>query len=543
MAGSRLITALVLMAVTSARADAVRTTQGALVGLSALDGVRAFEGIPFARAPVGDLRWRPPAPPLAWEGVRAADHFGPRPMQLRLWGDMRFRSNSMSEDCLTLNVWTPTGATAESRLPVMVYFYGGGFAGGAADEYRYDGAAMARRGMVVVTANYRLGVFGFLAHPELTAESPEHACGNYGLMDQVAALAWVRTNIGPFGGDAGHVTIAGESAGAFSVAYLMASARPRGMFTAAIGQSGGVLRADATLGLAEAERDGEQFATAAGARSLAELRAMPAEKVLLATRRASKVPYWSAGIVDGSFLTEPAAVTFAAGRQARVPLMVGRTNGESGYRPVVKRGRPTTAAYVAAVRTLYGPDAEQVLDAYPPGTTDLSARDAAAALGGDRTIGTATWRWIDLALRTGGSPVYAFSFDHPRPRPRSAVHATTTTAPAKAADPNGEREDATLPSPGAPHASDIEYVLGNLATNPVYAWTADDARASDVSLSYFAAFVKTTDPASPGLPAWPAAVAGDVRTMHLDATPHVEPEAGRRRHELLDRLPATRPVG
>jgi para-nitrobenzyl esterase len=460
-------------------------------------------------------------------------------MQASLYGDMRFRSDGMSEDCLYLNVWTPATAAPGARLPVLVYFYGGGFAAGSADEYRYDGAAMARRGMVVVTANYRLGAFGFLAHPALTAESPDHASGNYGLLDQVAALAWVHRNVAAFGGDPDRVTIGGESAGAFSVADLMASARSRGLFAAAIGESGGVVRADQSQTLADAERAGVRFAAAAGAATLADLRRLSADDVLRPTRRPVQPPYWSAGIIDGLFLTEPPAVTFAAGRQAHVPLLVGRTDAEMGYRPVIRHGRPTVAAYVADVRRLYGDQADRVLALYPPGDTDASARDAAAALGADRTIGTPTWRWTDLSERTGGCPVYAFSFDHPRPPVRPG---DVPDKPAADADPSGEREDPSMRTPGAGHSVDIEYVLGNLATNRRYDWTATDQQASAAVGAYFAAFVRTGDPNVASLPAWPAVSVGAGPVMHLDVTPHVEPETGQARHRMLDGLPATRPV-
>ena len=221
-------------------AEQVKTANGVVEGVTEKSGIRAFRGIPFAAPPVGDLRWKPPQPVKNWEGVRQADKFGPRAMQRPIFGDMNFRSDGMSEDCLYLNVWTPA-KSGDERLPVLVYFYGGGFMAGDGSEPRYDGASMARKGIVAVTVNYRLGVFGFLAHPELTGESPHHASGNYGLLDQNAALRWVRRNIAAFGGDPDKVTIAGESAGSVSVSAQMASPLSKDLIAGAIGESGSLM--------------------------------------------------------------------------------------------------------------------------------------------------------------------------------------------------------------------------------------------------------------------------------------------------------------
>ena len=216
-------------------AEPVRVQSGLLSGVSGSDPtVRVFKGVPFASPPVGDLRWKAPQPVKNWKGVRKADHFGARPMQLPLYGDMIWRSVGISEDCLYLNVWTPAKSKKE-RLPVLVYFYGGGFVAGDGAEPRYDGESMARRGIVAVTVNYRLGIFGFFAHPELTQESPHHASGNYGLLDQNAALEWVHKNVAAFGGDPKHITIAGESAGSFSVSAQMASPLSKHLIAGAIG--------------------------------------------------------------------------------------------------------------------------------------------------------------------------------------------------------------------------------------------------------------------------------------------------------------------
>src|SRR4051812_8642518 len=264
-----------------ATAPVVKIANGTLQGLNE-SGIRTFKGIPFAAPPVGDLRWREPQPVKNWEGVRKADKFGPRAMQRAVFGDMNFRSDGVSEDCLYLNVWTPA-KSANDKLPVMVYFYGGGFIAGDGSEPRYDGESMARNGIVTITVNYRLTIFGFFSHPGLTKESPHHASGNYGFMDQNAALRWVQQNIAAFGGDPKKVTIAGESAGSYSVSAQMASPLSKNLIAAAIGESGSLLNVVPPPSLNEAEQNGEQFAKAIGASSLAALRAMPAAELLQAT--------------------------------------------------------------------------------------------------------------------------------------------------------------------------------------------------------------------------------------------------------------------
>src|SRR5258705_3813644 len=249
-----------------------RTVNGVVEGVDE-SGLRLFRGIPFAAPPVGELRWKEPQPVRNWTGVRKADRFAPRAMQEPLFSDMVFRSNGMSEDCLYLNVWTPARSSAD-RLPVLVYFYGGGLMGGDGSELRYDGESLSRQGIVAVTVNYRLGVFGFLAHPELTKESVHHASGNYGYLDQAAALRWVAQNIAAFGGDARRITIAGESSGSYSVSALMASPLSRGLMAGAIGESGSTL-GSIPIPLAAGEKNGVTFHGEAGARGPAEPRRMP----------------------------------------------------------------------------------------------------------------------------------------------------------------------------------------------------------------------------------------------------------------------------
>src|ERR1044071_6268757 len=330
----------------AAAPDRVKTTGGVVEGLGRqASGVRAFKGIPYAAAPVGELRWRPPQAVKGWEGVRRAEKFGPRCMQHPVFGDMNFRSDGMSEDCLYLNVWTPAKSDKE-RLPVLVYFYGGGFIAGDGSEPRYDGEEMAQRGIVAVTLNYRLGLFGFLAHPELSKESPQKASGNYGLLDQAAALRWVRENIAAFGGDPKRVTIAGESAGSASVSAQMASPLSRDLIAGAIGESGSVLSTMRAVPLAQAEADGTKLAGEVGAASLAALRAMTTEQLMEATR---KQPFGRFPIaVDGYFFKEPPVETYAAGRQAHVPLLVGWNSEEMTWRALLGGDEPTPEHFAQA---------------------------------------------------------------------------------------------------------------------------------------------------------------------------------------------------
>src|SRR5271169_246394 len=261
----------------------VRVESGRLSGVLAKPGVYSYRGIPYAAPPVGMLRWKAPQPAAPWSGVRAADHFGNKCMQRPLFSDMVFRAGGTSEDCLFLNVWTP--AHHAGGLPVLVYFYGGGSVAGDGSEPRYDGASLAAQGIVTVTVNYRLNIFGRFAHPELTAESPHHTSGYYGYLDQIAALRWVARNITPFGGDPKHVTIGGESAGSFSVSTLMASPLSRGLIAGAIGESGAVLGSSKWISLAEAEAAGQNFATTVGHPSIAELRALSADELLALSDR------------------------------------------------------------------------------------------------------------------------------------------------------------------------------------------------------------------------------------------------------------------
>ena len=519
-----LISAVLLLlaavfAANSLAQDRVTTTSGTLEGTSdASSGIRSFKGIPFAAPPVGDFRWKPPQPVEKRGGVFKADKFGPRCMQRAIYSDMVFRSNGMSEDCLYLNVWTPAKSGSE-KLPVLVYFFGGGFMAGDGSESRYDGASMAGKGIVAVTVNYRLGVFGFLAHPELTQELPHHASGNYGLLDQQAALEWVRQNIAAFGGDPKRVTIAGESAGSISVSAQMASPLSKALIAGAIGESGSITGALSAVPLSEAEQNGVKFAAAIGGTTLSALRAMSAEQLLEATAKPG-LPRLSP-TVDGYFFPKSPFEIYAAGEQAHVPLLVGSNSEESGYFSVLGREKPTVENYRNALQKLYAYKSDQVFKLYPA-SNENEVMDAAQDLAGDRFIAYSTWRWIDLATKTGGRPTYYYYYARPRPPMRPEGKPATQA--------NNDR-----PAPrGAVHSAEIEYAMGNLDSNKVYAWTPDDYKVSKVLQEYFANFIKTGNPNGKGLPNWPQFAAN--QRMIIDVNTRAEGDKVRARYEFLDQF-------
>ena len=514
-------------------ADVVKTANGPIQGTGRQpSGVRIFKGIPFAAPPISDLRWKEPQPVKNWTDIRKADQFGPRCMQAPVFGDMGFRANGMSEDCLYLNVWTPAKSGKE-RLPVLVYFYGGGFVAGDGSEPRYDGESMATKGIVSVTVNYRLGVFGFMAHPELTKESPHKSSGNYALFDQNAALRWVQQNITAFGGDPKQVTIAGESAGSVSVSAQMASPLSKDLIAGAIGESGSILGTLSAVPLAQAEEAGVKFAKSIGANSLAELRALETQKVF---GPATQGGFSSVGrfsiTVDGYFFPESPAAIFNDGRQAHVPLLVGWNSEEMTGQVVLRGKEPTPENYQAVVKELYGQRANEVLKLYGGSTRD-EILDAATALAGDRFIAYSTWKWADVHLKTG-SPVYRYFFARPRPAMKAAMG---NAAPGLA---GGVVRNSSAPPPpparGAVHSAEIEYALGNLSTNNVYEWTPDDYKVSQVMQNYFANFIKKRNPNGKGLPKWPAASISGGEIMRLDVDTRSEPDKHRPRYLFLDSL-------
>jgi para-nitrobenzyl esterase len=508
-------------------ADRVKIANGVLETTTPpVNGVRSFKGIPFGQPPVGELRWKEPQPVKNWTGVRNADQFGSHCMQrLGPGADYWFRTKGMNEDCLYLNVWTPAKSGSNEKLPVLVYIFGGGFQNGDGSEPRYDGGNMASKGIVAVSVNYRTNIFGFFSHPELTKESPHHASGNYGMLDQVAALQWVQKNIAAFGGDPKRVTIAGESAGSIAVSALMASPLSRKLINGAIGESGALISTLPPRSLAETEKDGSQFGSAAGAETLQALRAMPADKIQDILAKGGPGLRFRPNL-DGYFLPKLLVDTFAAGEQSKVPLLAGSNTEEQSARAILAGAEPTPENFASAVKKMYGEHAGDVLKAYSGSTPEeilMAARDLASA----RFIGHGTWKWAELHIKTGGKPVYRYMYAHPRPRflEGGAAPAANATGP-------------TIPR-GASHSAEIQYVMGNLGLDKRYAWEDADHKVSEVSQAYFVNFIKTGNPNGAGLPQWPEYKAPEYLRMRLELNSHAEPEPERARYMALDGISAT----
>lgn len=496
-------------------AQQVRTDAGVVEGTKSADGkVEVFRGIPFAAPPVGDLRWKAPQPVAPWEGVKKADAFGARCIQGNVFGDMVFHDAGPSEDCLYLNVWTPS-SSANAKLPVMVWIYGGGFQAGATSEGRQDGVALAHRGVVVVSMNYRLGVFGFFSHPELTKESPQHASGNYGLLDQAAALEWVKKNIAAFGGDPKNITIFGESAGSFSVCALMASPVSRGLLHRAIGESGAFFgRTLNAKPLAQSEQDGAKFGEAHGAATLQQLRAIPAQQLLDEAMKDRNAFRFGPNI-DGYFFPENPAEIYAKGEQAHIDLLAGWNHDEGNYHMFFGRDAATKENYVKKIEETDKGDAPQVLKMFP-GNTDEQAQESAGLLATANFIGFGTWKWIESQAQLKGPSVYRYEFDQPRPLPSSG-------APAGAV-------------PLAVHSAEIEYVFGMLKTKDL-PYQPEDYALSEQMSAYWSNFAKKGDPNGEGLPHWPRYDAKDgYEVMHLAPKPRAQKDSQRAQYELLDKL-------
>jgi para-nitrobenzyl esterase len=485
------------------------------VGTGVVEGkqdgpVRTFLGIPYAAPPVGDLRWKPPVVPAKWTGVRKATVFGLGCVQAPVYGDMNFRGAGQSEDCLFLNVWTPA-KNAEARLPVMVWIHGGGFVGGMSSEPRQDGTFLAQQNVVVVSMNYRLGIFGFFVHPELAKESGRNAAGNYGLLDVISALQWVRDNVAAFGGDPGNVTIFGESAGSFAVNDLMASPLAKGLFHKAIGESGGAF---SKTGLAlemlatREEKDSKFAASAYGVQTIAQLRALSSQDVLK--------PTWKPGgddnigfdpVVDGYFLPETASAIFAAGKQNDVPLLAGWNHDEGGLD--ADQTAPAVESFKALAQKDFGEKAADFLKLYPAGN-DAQALRSAEDYRGDRFIAWGTWMWIEAQSTTGKQPVYRYRFDLALP-----------TAP-------------DSPDRGAYHSAEIEYVFGQLDSKTDVKWRASDRQLSAEMQKYWANFARSGDPNGSGLAKWPPySSAGGWQVMYLNEKPEARKDDLRGRYLFL----------
>lgn len=461
--------------------------------------IQSFKGIPFAQPPVGNLRWKEPQPVLNWTGIKQTKKFGPRAVQSNIFGDMGFRSDGISEDCLYLNVWSPA-KSANEKLPVLVYFYGGGFAAGDGSENRYDGENMAKKGIVTLTVNYRLGIFGFFSHPELTKESPNHASGNYGFLDQNAALKWVQANIAQFGGDPKRVTIAGESAGSIAVSAQMASPLSKNLIAGAIGESGGSFYPTlAPIPLAEAEKTGLEFGQKIGAKSLKELRAMSTLELYQKSNGTSMGVFKST--IDGYFLPKSLPEIFESKQQAMIPLLLGWNSEEMTFRALNIGKDLTNESYAAKIKELYGDKAQEVLKLYPAGNTEITEQSA-TDLAGDRFIAYSTWKWFDLHRKNSSQPVYRYYFSKPRPEMRDKdLEAGLAGGVIKK-----NKNEPKAPKPkGAVHSAEIEYAMGNLATNEDYAWTEDDYKVSETMMNYFANFIKSGNPNGEKLPIWPMA--------------------------------------
>ncbi|WP_369765988.1 carboxylesterase/lipase family protein [Flavobacterium sp. WC2429] len=478
----------------------ITTTNGIIEGeFDIKTNIQSFKGIPFAQPPVGNLRWKAPQPVTNWNGIRQTKKFGPRGIQSNVFGDMGFRSDGMSEDCLYLNVWSPA-KTSTDKLPVLVYFYGGGFAAGDGSENRYDGENMAKKGIVTLTVNYRLGIWGFFSHPELTKESPNHASGNYGLLDQNAALKWVQANIAKFGGDPKRVTIAGESAGSIAVSAQMASPLSKGLIAGAIGESGGSIYPTlAPVPLAEAEKTGLDFAHKIGASTLKDLRAMSTFELYQKSLGTSLGVFKTT--IDGYFLPKLLPEIFEAKQQAMIPLLVGWNSEEMTYKALTMGKDINNETYIQKVKELYPDKADQVLQLYPAGTVEVTEQSA-TDLAGDRFIAYSTWKWYDLHRKNSTQPIYRYYYTHPRPEMRdNSLEAGLAGGVIKK---NSNTPKAPIPK-GAVHSAEIEYAMGNLSSNKDYAWSEDDYKVSETMMNYFANFIKTGNPNGDGLPKWPMA--------------------------------------
>jgi para-nitrobenzyl esterase len=494
-------------------------------------GIQTYFGVPFAKPPVGNLRWKAPQPLENWKGVKQTKNFGARPMQTIVFGDMNSRSDGVSEDCLYLNVWTPAQRNTKG-LPVLVYFYGGGYVAGDASEPRYDGESMAKKGIVVITCNYRLNIFGNFAHPDLSQEAAYKASGNYGLLDQVAALQWVQKNITAFGGDPKKVTIAGESAGSISASYQMASPLAKNLIAGAIGESGaGVNPTLAPVSLAEAEKTGVDFTKNAGYTTIAQLRALSTREVYEIYNESKRFGF--PVVIDGYFLPKTVPKIFNAKEQAQVPLLLGWNSAEIPGGAFMQGQPYKEENFIARVRAEYPTDFEEVLKLYPH-RSELEIEISATQLAADRFIAYSTWKWFDLHRNNSTQPVYRYLYSKLRPPLADNSLSFGLAGGTVKADPNAPKPPMAV---GAPHACEIEYCMGNLHLVKEYAWTADDFKVSETMLSYFANFIKTGNPNDGKLPEWTVAKAGDgnppVMVLNTESkTVNAKDDA---RYEFLDK--------
>jgi para-nitrobenzyl esterase len=493
--------------------------------------LQEYFGIPFAKPPVGNLRWKAPQPLDNWQGVLQTKKFSPRPVQAIVFGDMDSRSDGLSEDCLYLNVWTPAKYDTKG-LPVLVYFFGGGFVAGDGSEPRYDGASMASKGIVAVTVNYRLNIFGFLALPELSAEAPYKGSGNYGLLDQNAALKWVQKNIASFGGDPSKVTIAGESAGSIAVSAQMASPLSKKLFAGAIGESGAAINPTLfPVSLQDAEKTGSQFIKGFGSPTLEQLRAMSTREIyeLYNSSKGFRLPT----VIDGYFFTKPIPETFKAGEQAMVPLLVGWNSAEIPGGAFMQGLPYTEENYTKKLKEAYPKDYDQVLKLYS-NTSAKEIESSATSLASDRFIAYSTWKWADLQAKNSNQPVYRYLFSKVRPPVTDNTLTSGLAGGVVKKDPDAPKPAEPI---GAPHASEIEYCMGNLYLVKQHQWTEDDYKVSRTMEDYFANFIKTGNPNGGGLPNWPAVTktATDPDVMIIDVDSKAVKAPNDNRYIFLDK--------
>ena len=501
----------------------VETGLGTLEGerVAGEEGALVFRGVPYAEPPVGDSRWSAPIARASWEGTRSAATFGPACWQ-RLTPESSIYTRGdldRNEDCLYLNVWTAAAQATEAR-PVMVWFHGGGHTGGWGSAQIFDGTSLANKGVVLVTINYRLGPFGFLAHPALTAESPHAASGNYGLLDKVAALEWVRDNIAAFGGDPGNVTIFGQSAGSWSVCYLMASPLASGLFHKAIGHSGGCFRggrpdlpAAHEAGLAAAADLGVE---GDGAEALTALRALDAEAVL-------DSGLGSGAIVDGWFMPQPARAIFEAGEHNEVPVIVGAlaNEGTTLYANMPER---TEAELVSMLREQYGDHAETLLAAYEP-EVGKSSKWGAQAIQADRSFVWEMRTWA-RTVETAGNDAYLYFFSQAPPLFR--IYVPERAAIDMPDGPNGY---------GAYHSGDLAYAFGNTGLVGID-WTEWDHEISRAMTQYWVNFARTGDPNGGGLATWPRYEAAADEWLEFGSDIKTTREVRKEKLDLFDRINA-----
>ena len=489
----------------------VKTQYGILEGFEA-DGVKKFLGVPFAQAPVGELRWKAPQPVQPWEGVREAKAFSDDPMQPNIFGDMNFRGPGRSEDCLYLNIWTTAKTTADA-LPVLIYFNGGGLMAGSGSEPRYDGSSIAKEGVIGVTANYREGVFGFFAHPDLTAASDYKGSGNYGFLDQVAAIKWVKENIAAFGGNPDRITIVGESAGSFSVSLLMCSPLSKNLIAGAMLSSGAEVLPYEPSSQADADAAGAALLKEAGIASLADAMAMNADSLqkILPPKGMANV------VLDGYFMSESADAVFEKGEQAQVPLLAGWNSLEAHPMQVLQGQAPTVQNYKNALKAQFGDMTDDIFNAYGITTDEDVMSQKGFDLVSDLFTGFPTWKVCDYHAKTG-KPVYRYHYMHPRPQVSAKMGDKTAALAGGVREKTAEEKKAAAEqpaiAPGAVHSADIEYAMGTLDTNEYYDWQKEDYDISKLFLTYYANFCKTGNPNGEGLPKWTA-----ITKDNLDAAP------------------------